>query len=141
MDYQKFKKEFPVGSVFTIGPGGSTCFARGVELVVTDYNDNAGIVYAMKKHDGYTCGCTCNFYEDAKLITNKPGIMKKLSILLKKLVDSDTQTLIKAGYIDDKLELTEAGEQALLTILFLANKAELVTMAQADLDEAAKESK
>lgn len=65
--------------------------------------------------------------------TKKPLIMK-LNAMMKQLLDADTQTLVKAGYINGDLEMTSDGEDALLTILFVANKAALVTDAQAKLD-------
>ena len=61
--------------------------------------------------------------------------MNKLKPMMKRLLDKDTQTLYKAGYINRDLELTENGRNALNTILFTANKAELVKMAQEELDE------
>ena len=61
--------------------------------------------------------------------------MNKLNPMMKRLLDKDTRTLYKAGYINRDLELTENGRNALDTILFTANKAELVKMAQEELDE------
>lgn len=61
--------------------------------------------------------------------------MSKLNNMMKQLLDSDTQTLVKAGYINGDLELTPEGQSALQTILFAANKAALVTAGQAKLDE------
>ena len=61
--------------------------------------------------------------------------MNKLKPMTKRLLDKDTQTLCKAGYINGDLELTENGRNALDTIIFTANKAELVKMAQEELDE------
>lgn len=59
----------------------------------------------------------------------------KLTMMQKLLMAKDDQTLTKAGYINGDMELTELGEKSLLAILFAANKAELVKLAQADLDE------
>ncbi len=84
------------------------------------------------------CGPHINQENKIELIKRKQGLMKNLGIMLKKLVDADTQTLLKAEYLNGDLELTDAGERALLAILFSANKAELVALAQAELDEAAK---
>ncbi len=85
--------------------------------------------------------CHCTYMWTLVESTKKKGFMSKLSIMMKKLLDADTQTLVKAGYINGDLELTEQGEQALFATLFDANKAALVTLAQADLAEAAKENK
>lgn len=141
--YEEFKKEFPVGSVFileTTNTQGSTCFARGVELKVMEFLDRDKSVTTKRVKDKFVTSCTCKFYVDAKPIIKK-GFMKKLTTLMKKLLDADTQTLVKAGYINGDLEVTEAGEIALVNLLFMTNKADLVVMAQADLDEAEKEKK
>jgi len=58
---------------------------------------------------------------------------------MKRLLDEDTQTLVKAGYINGDLELTEAGKKALWAIIFTANKAALVTEATEAIADA-KES-
>lgn len=59
----------------------------------------------------------------------------KLTSLMKRLLDKDTQTLVKAGYLDTDLDLTNKGQEALLSLLLMANKPELVKMAQEELDE------
>lgn len=61
--------------------------------------------------------------------------MSQLSVIAKHLVDSDTKTLIKASYVDSCLNLTSRGEDALVAILFEANKKELVTAAKAQIKE------
>jgi hypothetical protein len=58
-----------------------------------------------------------------------------LNNFMKKMLDKDTQTLIKAEYINGDLLLTQKGKEALDSINFQANKAELVKLAQEDLDE------
>lgn len=104
---------------------------------VKKINVYAGIIeYSVHYDDGSKGEGQAKFYE---LITKKKGLMKKLTTMLKKLLDADTQTLVKAGYINGDLELTETGTQALISHLFFANKADLVVLAQADLDEAEKE--
>lgn len=55
--------------------------------------------------------------------------------MMKKLLDADTRTLVKAGYLDGDLDFTHEGFNALKTILFMENKAELLKMAQEELDE------
>lgn len=72
-------------------------------------------------------------YQTYKII--KKPLMKTLSNMTKKLLDADTQTLVKAGYINGDLNLTEEGEKVLLTIFFVANKTDLVTMATEKLAE------
>ncbi len=52
-----------------------------------------------------------------------------LSTIAKRLLDADTRTLIKAGFLDNQLNLTGEGKVAMWAILFEANKAALVTAA------------
>lgn len=68
-------------------------------------------------------------------LLNKRTIMKTLNIMMKKLLDGDTQTLVKAGYVNGDLELTSEGRDALNSIAFDAHKAALVALAQEKLDE------
>lgn len=63
--------------------------------------------------------------------TNK---MTTIGNMMKRLLDADTQTLVKAGYINGDLELTEAGKKALWAITFTLNKDALVKEAQEVLD-------
>ena len=65
---------------------------------------------------------------------NKSRFMR-ITNLAKKLLDADTRTLIKTGYLNRDLEITEDGQDALLSILFTEKKAELVKMAQEEIEE------
>lgn len=74
-------------------------------------------------------------------VENKPkSKLMKLTNLVKKLVDSDTQALIKAGYLNGDLELTSEGRKELETILFLANKPALVEAAKEAIADKEKEA-
>lgn len=67
-----------------------------------------------------------HYKNDGKIkFLNKPN-MSKLSSMMKKLLDKDTQVLVEAGYINGDLDLTDEGTKALLTILFTTHKNELV---------------
>lgn len=106
-------------------------------------NNNAGkfgYVHEIRGsyyHIRYDDGCEGQGTDaDYTKVSDKKTIMQKVSIMMKKLLDSDTQTLVKAGYINGDLDLTETGLAALHAVQFDANKAALVVMAQADLDEA-----
>lgn len=68
-------------------------------------------------------------------IKPKKTLMNKVSTMMKKLLDADTQTLVKAGYLNGDLDLTDKGKTALNTIVFMANKADLVVSAQEAIDE------
>lgn len=67
---------------------------------------------------------------DVKII-NKNSNNKKMKItnLVKKILDADTRKLVKAGFINGDLALTDEGVSELLGILFLEKKDELVKIA------------
>lgn len=71
-----------------------------------------------------------------KYKNTKGGTMPYLSNIAKKLLDADTKVLVKAGYLDSELELTEQGAAELIEILFLANKPAMVASAKAKIKEA-----
>lgn len=70
----------------------------------------------------------------------KKTFMQKVSIMMKKLLDSDTQELVKAGFLNGDLMPTEEGGVELDAILFIANKAALVERAKEINAEAEKNS-
>jgi len=63
------------------------------------------------------------------------GKTMNLNTMMKKLLDKNTQKLVKAGYINGDLELTREGNEALTAILFEQNKEELVKLAEEKLKE------
>lgn len=75
-----------------------------------------------------------------KIIKTKTT-MQKLGTMMKKLLDKDTQLLVKAGFINGDLELTEEGRKELLSINFEANKAKLVDIAKEKIAEEKEENK
>ncbi len=72
---------------------------------------------------------------------NKKTIMQKVSNMMKKILDKDTQALVKAGFINGNLDLTCDGVAALNAIIFSEKKAELVALANEKIAEAEKEVK
>jgi len=66
---------------------------------------------------------------------NKSNIKMKITNLAKKILDKNIKKLIEAGYIDNKLELTQEGTSALLAILFQEKKEELVKLAKDEIKE------
>jgi hypothetical protein len=63
----------------------------------------------------------------------------KLSALMKRILDKDTKTLIKAGFLDKNLELTKKGSDALEAILVEQNKEALVKLADVAIFEEEEE--
>jgi len=58
-----------------------------------------------------------------------------LSTLAKKLIDKDLRTLIKAGFMDDSLNLTQEGKQEVWALLYDKFKKDLVEAAEEKLEE------
>ncbi len=78
---------------------------------------------------------------DLELLKSNKTIMQRVSNMMKKLLDADTQVLVKAGYINGDLELTDEGIIALETILFMENKKEMVKLANEKIAEEEKSDK
>lgn len=81
----------------------------------------------------------CVWEVDVELVSssnNQKPMTQKISAIAKKLLDGDTKTLIKAGFIDNNLDLTDKGTAALNAIVFEQNKAALVEAAKAEVEEA-----
>ena len=64
--------------------------------------------------------------------------MQTVSIMAKKLLDPDTRKLVKAGLVDNCLNMTSEGKSELLAIQFEAYKKELVARADEIIAEAEK---
>lgn len=69
---------------------------------------------------------------------NKNNKMSKVGNMMQRLLDADTQKMVKAGFINGDLELTDNGKKVLWAIIFSANKAEFVKEADAAIAEAAE---
>ena len=65
--------------------------------------------------------------------------INKLTILAKSIVDADLRNMIKVGWLDSSLQLTEEGEEAILAHYLSANKADLGKLAEAELKERRKD--
>lgn len=101
---------FPIGSVFTY---------------LDDFRGDGLVVMENKSY---------YYYSDVKKVNDT---MEKVKInpLVAANLDADTQALVEAGYLDGRLMTTPKGLDALMAILYIANKAQLVTDAQAELAE------
>lgn len=102
----------PLGSVFTF----------------LDYFRDEGILVTENTY-------YYKFADVKKLNDNMEKV--KINPLVAANLDADTQALVEAGYLDARLMTTPKGLDALMAILYIANKAQLVTDAQTELAEAA----
>ncbi len=69
----------------------------------------------------------------------KKQLMKKVSVLARKLFDADTRALVEASFLNDDLTLASNGKEALLNLLFLEYKKELAVEARRAIRAAKKE--
>lgn len=69
----------------------------------------------------------------------KKKVMATLSNIAKKILDPDLRALVEVGYLDSELELTDEGEEAVLELMFFANKEELAKQAKKELKERKKD--
>ena len=132
------KPMFKIGDRVKIKQG---CSGTSLDEEIVLKANPSGILSAYGKNSTDSLHCSCQNYweliEEYKSIKINPKkYMKKLSLMLKKLLDKDAQILYKADYINGDLELTEKGKASLMGILFETNKTELVRLAQEELDEA-----
>lgn len=106
----------------------------GREFVIGTISSQQGVAFPPTgtSPEMKSCGVYLNSLE---LVNNQKSIMKRVSDMMKKLLDADTQALVKAGYINGDLELTTEGGKALTVILFVANKRALVDAANVTIAE------
>lgn len=121
---------FKVGDrIVNTQPNSYNSGKRGTLMAITP---KFKVIYDDGEHGESSTG---EYYKIIKT-TNENTMIKTVSNMMKRLLDADTQTLVKAGYINGDLELTCRGLLALQTIIFVQNKAALVESAQADITEA-----
>jgi hypothetical protein len=56
--------------------------------------------------------------------------MTNMNIYAQKILGKKTKALVKAGFLNEQLKLTDKGKDTLLAILFTENKAEMVGLAE-----------
>lgn len=147
---ENFKLVSHTRTVSPIKIGDKVRFDRGhhsgyVEAVVVEITSNT---IFTKPADGNGTKTRCDHVDGRCMTVIKPNeqkpkksFMKTLSLMMKKILDADAQTLVKAGFLNGDLLLTEEGKDALLTMLFDKFKPDLVKEAEAVIAEEEKKSK
>jgi hypothetical protein len=125
---------------YTTGPSCGNCISGDKKpkylKVDTMYDDDIGHYQTFDESMNKLDECSgCIKKRHLKLKKEKGTFMQKLNIMMKKLLDNDIQILIKAGYIDGDLKMTQKGQEALNAVIFDTSKADLVKLAQVELDE------
>lgn len=105
----------------------------GVDIRITGFEGNH-YRYDILNASGTKVANCYNCLHDEHL-KPKHSIMNKLSNMMKRLLDKDSQALVKAGFINGDLELTGEGQEVLHSLLFQQNKEALVELAQEKLAE------
>lgn len=72
-------------------------------------------------------------------VARQRNIMNTLTILAKKVIDADLRSMIKIGWLDNSLQLTQDGEDAVLAHYLSENKAAFGKMAEEALKERKKD--
>lgn len=95
-----------------------------------------GIGFQLK---GTECCCEQGWElvgeEELEGSNSKKTLMKTINVMMKKLLDADTQKLVKAGLINGDLELTSEGQKVLMSLVFDTHKAALVKEAEEIIKE------
>lgn len=113
-----------------------------------DYCGNSGKVFAQP-HSGSDrdiCpNCAMKACEMMGVCPKNDSLidrtMTMFSNIAKRLLDSKTKTLIKAGFLSSDLKLTVGGEEALLASLLSQNMDDLVKQAEEKIAEEKDEKK
>lgn len=118
-----------------------TCEQGITEKKTRNMNIVPGQIYPITR--GYMGASSLSSDGDLQKSTVKKDtiMIKKLGTILKKLVDGDTQKLLKAGLLNGDLELTGRGHEELLNVLFFANKEAMVARADEMIAEDEEASK
>lgn len=117
--YQKACKKFPM---YATGPGIVGWTTDGNTTITTSSN-LGGMSFSQVIIDEACC-----------LKDNNKKDMS-LSTLMKRVLDKDTKTLIKAGFLTKELVLTHSGKEALESLLVEQNKEALVKLAETAIEE------
>lgn len=112
------------------------CKSCGV--VVSIFSDGDYITVSGFKEDDPNYSLEFYRYQLIHYKNTKKSIMQKISNYAKSILDADTKSLIKAGFLTTDLELTYEGKAELESIILQANKAGLVASANEKMAEEAK---
>ena len=108
----------------------------GIDMFTYIWVEKENGEYKAKGYNAERCfGSVCVKITIIDNINQKNNKLMKITNLVKKLLDEDTRKLVKAGFINGDLALTDEGVSEILGILFLQNKDELVKIADEKITE------
>lgn len=82
------------------------------------------------------CSCSFNWCVEVQVMKVKEETMSQVSPMAENLLDADTKALVEAGMVDECLNLTSKGRDALQALVFVAHKEAMVKQAKAEIKEA-----
>lgn len=109
-------------------------------LIVSVAHEDSELPYHLKQPNGMSIADGADYGDEELELFSIKTNMIKLGPMMTRLLDKDVQKLVKVGFINGNLDLTDEGKKALMTILFTKEKAELVKIADEMIAEE-KESK
>lgn len=117
------------------GCGCPECRGRQMGMVDPRYLDEQ--MYRMRKELEYVARREISMQLTSRiLLSSEPKrTMNGLSTIAKKLLDSDTRAFVKAGILDESLEITSKGTMFLLAHYLSDNKAKLAKEARKEMRE------
>lgn len=111
-------------------------------IIITKIFSSGTLYYDIYDKDGNEVD-KCNCFTKDNLVPYSPtghkkGLMKTLSIMAAKLVDSDVKAFVEAGILDSELNITEVGCDFVLTQVLNDNKTKYATEARKIIAEEKK---
>ena len=141
--------EFKIGDKIKIikkpacwSSGGGKCpldLSYPRDFTISSIIPEEGNWFSIGTEEGYGFSSDSLNSDNTIIIKTQKTMCQKLNSMMKRLLDADTKKLIRADLINGALLLTDEGKEALISILFEQNKAELVKMAEEIIAEQEKE--
>lgn len=110
----------------------------GQEYKKKDIDKRRKVVRNMASYCGYRDIMPYDYDKEPE--ERRANKMDRIRMIAKKLLDKDTRTFIKAGILDDDLNLTATGAEAVVSDYFLKNKSRMLKIANDMIEEKEKES-
>jgi hypothetical protein len=111
----------------------------GLEGIIVKLNDDPYYRYEVHFTNDALMDCIEAELESLEATPENAGFMDKLTTFARKVVDPDLRNMIKVGWLDNSLELTEEGKQVLLAEYFFDNKEKIGKLAADQLKENKKD--
>lgn len=108
-----------------VGDSSEVIEVNETTVQLEDYDGNH-LISALEVVESNNASCTAEA---------RPKMLKRLNVFIKKYLDPNLQSLLKAGYYNGDLKPTTAGDRALLDMLHMENQEKLAALANAEIAE------